>query len=113
MNAGRYEHSIAIEVRLNGEWAELNGSCRRRCAIDTETLQITLTQDAELQNLDHRDTRVRWFRSGEPWVINLVGIHPRPGRRPELMLQGYTEQFETKDEPTLVDLEGNEGVYET
>jgi hypothetical protein len=110
MTSRRFSERIAIETRGEGEWSEL---CRRRASIDTQTLEITLPQDSQLQNLDHRDTRVRWFRTGDAQVINLVGIHPRPGRRPELLLQGYTEQFETQDEPTLVDLEGNEGVYET
>ena len=110
MTSRHYPERIAIETGADGEWTEL---CRRRAFIDTQTMEITLPQDSQLQNLDHRDTRVRWFRTGDAQVINLVGIHPRPGRRPELLLQGFTEQFETQDEPTLVDLEGNEGVYET
>lgn len=105
-----FSQRIAIEIRGDGEWTEL---CRRRAAIDTQTLEITLPQDSALQNLDHRDTRVRWFRTGDAQVVNLLGIHVRPGRRPEMILQGITEQFETRDEPTLVDLDGNEGVYET
>lgn len=105
-----YPERIAIEIRGDGEWTEL---CRRRAAIDTQTLEITLPQDKQLQLLDHRDTRVRWFRHGDAQVINLIGIHTRPGRKPEMMLQGYTDQIETQDEPTLVDLDGNEGVYET
>lgn len=106
----RYPERIAIETRGDGEWTEL---CRRRAAIDSQTLEISLPQDSALQNLDHRDTRVRWFRHGDAFVINLQAIHVSPGRRPEIILQGYTEQFETQDEPTIVDLDGNEGVYET
>jgi hypothetical protein len=110
MSSRHYPERISIEIRGTGEWTEL---CRRRAAIDTQSLTISVLQDSALQNLDHRDTRVCWHRPGDTQVINLTGIFVNSGRRPELVMQGFSEQFDTQSEPTLVDLEGNEGVYAT
>lgn len=110
MSSRHYPERVVIEIRGSGAWTTL---CARRAAIDTQTLTITLLQDRSLQNLDHRETRVRWLRPGNTQVINLTGIFVNSGRRPEMVLQGFTEQFETQSEPTLIDLDGNEGVFET